>query len=356
MHELRLEFRSPSRHGYAIRIGSGALDWLKAFRNRRCLVVSDSHVAPHYLQRVQQLLDDESEALVLPAGEKHKDIDSLNAIWRELATRKLPRDGLLVALGGGVIGDITGFAAATWMRGTPFIQLPTTLLAQVDASVGGKTAINLPDGKNLVGAFHQPEAVLVDTDTLATLPDREYSAGLAEVVKAALISGPGFLDWLQQNREALANREPAVVEEAILRSCQLKADIVTEDERETGRRALLNLGHTFGHAIETGLGHGEWLHGEAVAAGLMLALDLSETVLGLDTGLRPRVAALLEAFDLPVALPPALTAERLMDLMAGDKKVDAAGWKLILVATPGDVRIVRDTREEDIRRVLENPA
>lgn len=339
---------------YRIEIGKDALAGLEAFRDRPCLVISDENVAPLYLDGVLERLGSHAESLVLPPGETAKSPEQLSRIWDVLAARRMPRDGLLVALGGGVVGDIAGFAAATWMRGTPFLQLPTSLLAQVDASVGGKTAINLPAGKNLVGAFHQPEAVLIDTSTLSTLPGREFAAGLAEIVKAALIEGEDFLGWLETNADALASRESQPLEEAIERSCRLKARIVAEDERESGQRALLNLGHTFGHAIETAMGHGTWLHGEAIATGLMLALRLSEIVLQADPSLRRRIGRLLEQFHLPTKLPAELATDRLLDLMAGDKKVDREGWKLVLVATPGNVQVLRGVSLADIRHVLEN--
>lgn len=356
MHEMRVEL---GKRSYPILIGEGRMSALSQHSGRAdrpVLVVSDSNVAPLYLEKVLDQLGTRAGSLVLPAGENEKSLPSLHRIWNRLAEMRMPRDGLLLAVGGGVVGDITGFAAATWMRGTPFIQIPTTLLAMVDASVGGKTAINLEAGKNLVGAFHQPEAVIIDTATLATLPDREYSSGLAEVIKSAFIAGDEFVDWLETHANAIVARETDVVEEAILRSCQLKAAVVAADERETGRRAVLNLGHTFAHAIETALGHGNWLHGEAVAAGIMLALRHSEQALGLDPGLRARCRELFEHFNLPTTAPDSLTADRMLQLMAGDKKVDADGWRLVLVAAPGDVRIIRETDPQRLRGLLENRA
>ena len=356
MHEMRVEL---GERAYPILLGEGRMASLSQYSGppeRPVLVISDTNVAPLYLERLLGQLGDRSANLVLPAGENEKSLRSLDRIWNRLADMRMPRDGLLVALGGGVIGDMTGFAAATWMRGTPFISLPTTLLAMVDASVGGKTAINLDSGKNLVGAFHQPEAVVIDTTTLATLPDREYAAGVAEVIKSAIIEGDEFLDWLESNAAAVANREMDVVEEVVLRSCRLKATVVAQDEREQGQRALLNLGHTFAHAIETGLGHGVWLHGEAVAAGIVLALRHSEQLLGLDPALATRCRHLFEQFSLPTALPDSLSADQMLELMARDKKVDAESWRLVLVASPGDVRVVRETKPQRLRELLEKRA
>lgn len=327
---------------YPIHIDSGLLQAAHQYLstgNRPVVVISDEIVAPFFLDTLVAGFSQPVERIILPAGEASKTIRHLEIIWNRLAELQFPRDGILVALGGGVVGDITGFAAATWMRGIDVVQIPTTLLAQVDASVGGKTAINLAAGKNLVGAFHQPLAVLIDTDTLATLPEREYAAGLAEIVKSALIDSQDFLDWLSENTVALRNRDKEVVLEAILRSCRLKAAIVAEDEQERGRRALLNLGHTFAHAIETALGHGTWLHGEAVAAGLVLALRLSEKVHDLDSAISHQVTQLLEAFGLPVEPPAGVPADQLLKLMGGDKKVQSGHWRLVTVATPGDVRI-----------------
>lgn len=340
--------------GYSITVDRGLLSGVgEIVAGRRAIIITDANVAGHYLEALEDSLDGNVDSIILPAGEEYKSVESLQAIWEEMAEREFPRDGLLLALGGGVIGDITGMAAATWMRGVAFLQLPTSLLAMVDASVGGKTAVNLDAGKNLVGAFHQPEAVLADLDTLASLPQREFRSGLAEVVKAALLDGEDFIDWLEQNSGALLHRDPDTVREAILRSCRLKADIVAEDEREAGRRAVLNLGHTFGHAIETGLGHGEWLHGEAVAAGMVLALRYSSTQLGLDAGLPDRVARLLQAFELPVKPPPELDGSRMLALMGRDKKADSAGLRLVLLAAPGEPVLQRIEDEDGLLRLIE---
>jgi 3-dehydroquinate synthase len=245
------------------------------------------------------------------------------------------RDACIAALGGGVVGDIAGFAAACYQRGVDYVQVPTTLLAQVDSSVGGKTGVNHPGGKNLIGAFHQPRAVISDTDTLATLPPRELRAGLAEVIKAALVADPGFLDWIEANLEALLSLEPGAVARAIRRSCEIKAAIVAEDEREHGRRALLNLGHTFGHAIETAAGYGEWLHGEAVAAGLVMAADLSRRLGWIDAADLARVKSLLARAGLPVVAPP-IGAGRALALMGLDKKVLAGRIRLVLLRRVGE--------------------
>jgi len=239
------------------------------------LVVTNETVAPLYLQRVLALLKDyRCESVVLPDGEQFKTLDVLNQVFDQLLTVHFSRQVTLIALGGGVIGDMTGFAAACYQRGVPFIQIPTTLLSQVDSSVGGKTAVNHALGKNMIGAFYQPQCVIADTDTLNTLDDRQLSSGLAEVIKYGLINDLGFFEWLEQNMSALRAREPAILAEAIERSCLDKANIVASDELEHGVRALLNLGHTFGHAIETGMGYGNWFHGEALACGMMMAADI----------------------------------------------------------------------------------
>jgi 3-dehydroquinate synthase len=243
---------------------------------RQVMVVSNETVAPLYLDRLLSLLADfDVTTTILPDGEQYKNLDTLNIIYTALLEHRMNRGCTLIALGGGVIGDITGFAAASYQRGVAFLQVPTTLLAQVDSSVGGKTGVNHALGKNMIGAFHQPGCVLIDTDTLDTLDDRQLAAGLAEVIKYGLIQDAGFFAWLEQNMSALKSRDKQALAWAIERSCAIKAEIVAADERESGKRALLNLGHTFGHAIETGTGYGNWLHGEAVAAGMVMAADLS---------------------------------------------------------------------------------
>ncbi len=275
--------------------------------------------------------------IILPDGESHKGWAALNMIFDALLEHACDRKTTLIALGGGVIGDITGFAAATYQRGVPFIQIPTTLLAQVDSSVGGKTAINHPRGKNMIGAFYQPQLVLADTDTLATLPDRELRAGLAEVIKYGLILDETFFDWLEKNLPALLARDPAALTHAITRSCEIKADVVANDERETaaeGGRALLNLGHTFGHAIETALGYGTWLHGEAVASGMLLATKFSYSMGLVDAATVTRTQQIFAAAGLPTMMPT-ISADEMLQHMGRDKKNEAGVIKLILLKSIG---------------------
>jgi 3-dehydroquinate synthase len=261
------------------------------------------------------------------------------------------RSTVLIALGGGVVGDLTGFAAAIYQRGMPFVQVPTTLLAQVDSSVGGKTGINHALGKNMIGAFYQPLAVLIDTNCLGTLPDRELSAGIAEVIKYGAIRDPEFFSWLESNMDALLARDAEALRHAIHESCRIKADIVVADEREQGERALLNFGHTFGHAIETAAGYGTWLHGEAVAAGMIMAAKLSERATGLPAADRARLEALAVRARLPVA-PPALSASRWRELMARDKKVEGGAVRFILLAALGRALVTSDVRDADLAAVL----
>ena len=294
-----------------------------------------------YLERVRSALAKVgagTTALVLPDGESYKNGDTLNQIYDHLLTERCDRTTTVVALGGGVIGDLAGFAAATYQRGVPFIQVPTTLLAQVDSSVGGKTGINHPRGKNMIGAFWQPRLVVADTDSLNSLPDRELSAGLAEVIKYGLIRDLPFLEWLEANMEKLMQRDPAALSFAIERSCTNKAEVVVADEYETAReggRALLNLGHTFGHAIETGMGYGNWLHGEAVAAGTMMAVDLSRRLGWLSDDEMERVRNLFLRAQLPIK-GPAMGANRYVDLMGHDKKVIAGQMRLVLLKRLGE--------------------
>ena len=343
---------------YPIYIGPGLLDRPDLLRThvpgRQVLVVSNTTVAPLYLDCVRAALAGlRHEAVILPDGEQYKTLETLDEIFTALLSHRLDRDCTLVALGGGVIGDMAGFAAACYQRGVHFVQIPTTLLAQVDSSVGGKTAVNHPLGKNMIGAFYQPRCVLADTDTLKTLPDRELSAGLAEVIKYGLIRDLPFLEWLEDHIEQLLARDAAALTEAIERSCRNKADIVAADERETGERALLNLGHTFGHAIETGMGYGEWLHGEAVAVGVNLAADLSARLGWLKGEQVERVRALLARARLPLNAPEGLTADDFLRLMAVDKKVKEGQLRLILLRALGhgviaetvDPRLLRDTLE-----------
>lgn len=342
---------------YPITIGTGLIADPACYRphiaGRQVMVVTNETVAPLYLERVQAALDGlKVETVVLPDGEVYKTQAVLDRIYDALLGARFGRDGTLIALGGGVIGDMTGFAAACYQRGVAFIQVPTTLLAQVDSSVGGKTGINHPLGKNMIGAFHQPRAVIADTATLATLPDRELSAGLAEVIKYGLIRDPGFFDWLDAHLDGLRARDPAALAEAIRRSCQNKAEVVAADEREAGERALLNLGHTFGHAIETGAGYGTWLHGEAVGAGMCLAADLSARLGWLSPADLQRTRDLIERAGLPTAPPPDLTVERFLELMAVDKKVQGGRLRLVLLRAIGKALVTGDIDPAQLRATL----
>jgi 3-dehydroquinate synthase len=327
---------------YPIEIGAGLLaegfDLNRYLAGDSCLIVTNETVAPLYLEKLQGCLKDAGvRSTALPDGEAFKTVATVESILDELVTSKAGRDTTVVALGGGVVGDIAGFAAACYMRGVAFIQVPTTLLAQVDSSVGGKTGVNHPGGKNLIGAFHQPEIVLIDTDTLSTLPDRELRAGLAEVIKYGAIIDSDFFAWLESNMSALLERDPAALAYAIRRSCEIKAAIVAEDEREAGKRALLNFGHTFGHAIENTVGYGEWLHGEAVATGMLMAASMS----GIDTAERERLAGLVAAAGLPV-MPPPVGAAKLREAMKLDKKVKGNQLRFVLLRSLGDAFVTSD--------------
>jgi len=337
MERLRIELGARS---YPIVIGPGLLDDSallgETLAARDVLVVSNTTVAPLYLPRLERSLAGKRVAsVILPDGEQYKTLDTLARVFDALIERRMNRDACVAALGGGVVGDMAGFAAACYQRGVDYVQLPTTLLAQVDSSVGGKTGVNHPGGKNLIGAFHQPRAVVADTATLGTLPPRELRAGLAEVIKYGLIADAGFLGWIEANLDALLRLEPEALTRAIRRSCEIKAEIVAEDEREHGRRALLNLGHTFGHAIETATGYGEWLHGEAVGAGMLMAADLSCRLGWLEAADVERVRALLARAALPVAAPR-IGAARALDLMGMDKKVLAGRIRLVLMRKVGE--------------------
>jgi len=316
----------------------------------RVAVVTNPVVGELYLDRLSGALEKAGVAVVpiiLPDGESHKTWQTLNLVFDRLLEQRCERKTTLIALGGGVIGDITGFAAAVYLRGVPFIQVPTTLLAQVDSSVGGKTGINHPMGKNMIGAFYQPRLVLADTDTLQSLPDRELAAGLAEVIKYGLIRDVDFLSWLEANMDKLVARDAQALAYAVRRSCEVKAQIVSEDERETDVRALLNLGHTFGHAIEAGLGFGTWLHGEAVAAGMVCASRLSERVCGLEASQSKRIASLVAAARLPTT-PPKIEADRWLDLMGRDKKVAGGSIRFVLLEAIGRALLQRDIAPDDV--------
>jgi len=326
---------------YPIHIGAGLLarpELVTALLpQKRAAIVTNETVAPLYLEQLSEGLAAAGVAIVpiiLPDGEAHKNWETLNTIFDALLEHRCERKTAIIALGGGVVGDIAGFAAAAYLRGVPFVQIPTTLLSQVDSAVGGKTAINHPLGKNMIGAFYQPRVVLADTSTLGTLPERELSAGLAEVIKYGLIRDPAFFSWLEQNMDALLAKDPDALAYAIHASCRNKADVVAEDERETGVRATLNFGHTFGHAIEAGTGFGTWLHGEAVGAGMVLAAQLSQRLGHLGDADVARVTALLARARLPVEAPE-LGAERYLELMGHDKKVEGGRLKFVLLERIG---------------------
>jgi len=346
---------------YPIYIGAGLLDRLSdlltTLPQKRAVVVTNTTVAPLYLARVRVSLERAGigvDAIEIPDGEAYKNLATLESILTTLLERRAERATAVVALGGGVVGDIAGFAAAIYQRGVPFVQLPTTLLAQVDSSVGGKTAINHPLGKNMIGAFYQPRAVVVDTATLATLPDRELSAGLAEVVKYGLISDLQFLEWLENRVGDLRRRDANALSEAIAWSCRIKASVVGRDERESGERALLNLGHTFGHAIEARLGYGEWLHGEAVGAGMILAARLSQALGELSAADVERVVVLIGKAGLPVA-PPSIPADTFIDLMSRDKKVAGGEIRFVLLRRLGEAYVGK-VAMSTLRSVLTAPA
>jgi len=356
MQTLRLELGARS---YPIYIGSGLLGRAELLAphvaGRRVVIVSNEVVAPLYLKKVEQAFAAyRPQALVLPDGERRKTLATIDGIVGELLTARCDRRTTLVALGGGVIGDITGFAAAVYQRGVPFIQIPTTLLAQVDSSVGGKTGVNHALGKNMIGAFYQPACVLIDTDTLSTLPDKELSAGLAEVIKYGIIRDPEFFVWLEANMDKLLARDTAALTYAIERSCRNKAEVVAADEKETGQRALLNLGHTFGHAIETGSGYGAWLHGQAVAAGMAMAADLSARLGWIKDGDVTRIRQLIARARLPVLGPPGLDSGRMLELMAVDKKAQDGQLRLVLVEAIGRAVVSGDVPPAAITATLEH--
>ena len=359
MQTLRVELGSRS---YPIHIGEGLIDRGELFspyvQAGRVALVTNVTVAPLYLERVAEALAAcgvEVVRIVLPDGEAYKNWETLNVVYDRLLETHCDRQTTLVALGGGVIGDLAGFAAATYQRGIPFVQVPTTLLAQVDSSVGGKTAINHPRGKNMIGAFHQPLAVLADMDTLATLPLRELRAGLAEVIKHGLIRDYQFFEWIETNIERLIAREPEALAHAVRRSCEIKAEIVSLDEREAGLRALLNFGHTFGHAIETGAGYGVWLHGEAVAAGMAMAAGLSVRLGGPSEADLKRVLGLLGRAGLPVSAP-GMSPQRFLELMSVDKKAAAGRIRFVVLERLGSAAIRSDVPASVLDQTLASAA
>ncbi|MGC7560826.1 3-dehydroquinate synthase [Pasteurella sp. PK-2025] len=337
--------------GYPIYIGAGLLSDVSCYPLKsgdKVMIVTNPTVAQHYLAQVTetlQALGCAVESVLLPDGEQYKTLDSLNLIFTALLKANHGRDTTIIALGGGVIGDVAGYAAASYQRGVRFIQIPTTLLAQVDSSVGGKTAVNHPLGKNMIGAFYQPCAVIVDTLTLSTLPLREVNAGLAEVIKYGIILDADFFQWLEQHIDDLVALVPEALQTCIARCCQIKADVVVRDETEKGDRALLNLGHTFGHAIETHLGYGNWLHGEAVAAGMMMAAVLSEKLGDISTTAVARIEKLIAKANLPTFSPDGMQPEDYLPHMMRDKKVLAGKLRLVLLKALGQAYVATDTEK-----------
>jgi 3-dehydroquinate synthase len=347
---------SLDERSYPIWIGAGIVRdsalWKEALAPGRVALVTNDTVGPLYADGVTRQIEAAGHSVVritLPDGEAHKNWESLNQIFDTLMKERFERGETLVALGGGVIGDTAGFAAACYQRGMRFVQIPTTLLSQVDSSVGGKTAINHPLGKNMIGAFYQPAAVLIDIDMLRSLPDRELSAGIAEVIKYGCILDAEFFDWLEANMDRLMAREPGVLASAIYRSCELKAQVVASDERESGRRAILNFGHTFGHAIEAGLGFGKWLHGEAVGCGMVLAADLSRRLGGITPGTCDRICRLIARAKLPT-VPPNWPAAEYLSWISHDKKAKSGKVRYVVLRSMGDadLQAVDDAEISDV--------
>ncbi len=355
LHRVQVELGDRS---YPILIGHGLLrrgELLRAhIRGSQVAVVSNDVVAPLYLDTLRDALGDaySVDVFLMPDGERHKTLECYGLLMDFLLEHRHNRTTTLIALGGGVVGDLTGFAAATFQRGVDFIQVPTTLLAQVDSSVGGKTAVNHPRGKNMIGAFYQPRCVLADTSLFETLPEREFRAGMAEVVKYGVISDAAFFDWLESSAAALNARDPEALAQAVRRSCEIKAAVVAADEREGGLRAILNYGHTFGHAIETLTGYGELLHGEAVAIGMVMAADLSVRQGMIPLPVARRIRALLAGLGLPV-VPPPLSAESMRSAMGMDKKVRNGRLRLVLVTALGHVVVTEDIDEDALVATLE---
>src|SRR5690554_6511500 len=352
-HKLTVDLGDRS---YPIIIGRkllGEFDLSPCVVGSQVMIVTNDTVAPLYLEQAKGSFPGKTvDAVILPDGEEHKNWQTLNLIFDRLLEARHTRKTTLVALGGGVVGDMAGFAAACYQRGVAFIQVPTTLLSQVDSSVGGKTGVNHPLGKNMIGAFHQPEAVLIDTDTLRSLPEREVSAGLAEVIKYGLIQDEPFLGWLEQHIDELIRLEPEALGEAIYRSCLCKAEVVALDEKEGGLRAILNLGHTFGHAIETFAGYGNWLHGEAVGTGMLMAADLSVREGNITPADRDRAAELIRRARLPELAPEGMTEDDFMSLMAVDKKNVDGKLRLVLMKALGDAYVTDEAAAGNIQATL----
>jgi 3-dehydroquinate synthase len=356
MERLKVELGERS---YPIEIAAGLLQHAEVLtqtiKGKRVMIVTNTVVAPLYLERIIQLLSGfQVEHLILPDGEAYKTLATFERIMSALLETNHGRDTTLIALGGGVIGDVVGFAAASYQRGIPFIQVPTTLLSQVDSSVGGKTAVNHPLGKNMIGAFYQPKHVVIDTECLKTLPAREFAAGMAEVIKYGIIWDAEFFSWLETNMFRLQALEPAALAYAIRRCCEIKADVVTQDETEHGVRALLNLGHTFGHAIEAEKGYGNWLHGEAVAAGMMMAASTAEARGDLDARQLARIRDLLLAANLPIQAPADMDFSAFIRHMRRDKKVLEGKLRLVLPVGIGHAQVVADVSDDELLAVIES--
>lgn len=354
MSTLTLELGERS---YPIQIEAGLLSqpgfFVPYIQGPLAVIVTNETVAPLYLEQAKACCGDKQvETIILPDGEQYKTLDQFGVVMTRLLEMNAARDTTLIALGGGVIGDLCGFVAATYQRGVPFIQVPTTLLSQVDSSVGGKTAVNHPLGKNMIGAFYQPVFVAIDTDTLRSLPAREFSAGMAEVIKYGIIYDAEFFSWLEANADALKTQEQAPLIQAIQRCCEIKAEVVAQDEREGGLRAILNLGHTFGHAIEAELGYGNWLHGEAVAAGTIIACNTAMHLDWFTASETRRVSDLFLAFDLPVKGPASMAKADYVKHMKRDKKVEAGNIRFVLPQHIGKAVVTKDVTDEILTAVL----
>lgn len=352
MHSLSIDLGARS---YPILIGRDLLTQEHLLPNvtHQIMVVTNETIAPLYLDKTLAVLRErQAQAVILPDGEQYKSNDTLDLVYEALLTQNFDRGCTLLALGGGVVGDMAGYAAASYQRGVNFVQVPTTLLAQVDSSVGGKTAVNHPLGKNMIGAFHQPKAVLADMSILSTLSEREFKAGLAEVIKYGFILDVKFFQWLEDNIDALLARDSDAIAWAVRRSCEIKAHIVAADEYEHGQRALLNFGHTFGHAIEAGMGYGNWLHGEAISAGMIMALDMSERTGRIGGNTVQRGVHLLERAGLPIAPPTTMTPAEMLNFMVRDKKVSAGQVKLILANAIGETEVTTDFSADELNATL----
>ncbi|WP_076412421.1 3-dehydroquinate synthase [Shewanella sp. UCD-KL12] len=355
MKQIQVELGDRS---YPIVIGQDLMScgehFARYLQDKKILIVTNDTIAPLYLESLQSTLAefDCAEPVILPDGEQYKTITQMDDIFTSLLQQNLGRDTVLIALGGGVIGDMTGFAAASYQRGVDFIQVPTTLLSQVDSSVGGKTAVNHPLGKNMIGAFYQPKLVVIDTCCLSTLPAREFAAGMAEVIKYGIIWDEEFFQWLENNISQLKSLETEALQYAIGRCCEIKAEVVAEDETERGVRALLNLGHTFGHAIEAEMGYGVWLHGEAVSAGTVLAANTAKQIGLIDESIVCRITKIFQAFDLPVSPPDSMNFEQFIKHMRRDKKVLKGQVRLVLPEAIGKSGVYSDVTDEVLEQVI----